>query len=475
MYPMVENKSTQRIKKKKKPRKVTIILILEIFIVVLLFGGYRFYLYWQDKQQELADEERELIHKEDNEKLSPAEQAAKEEQDRLRTEMKDRQDLIEKARTLTIGYDYEGAIDLIKSYVGKEGSYQVYKVLVDEIGNLEKEQDKLVLYGGVYSSVTEVSHLFFHTLIMDTSLAFDGDSDTKGYNMYMVTVQEFEKMLQSLYDQNYVLVRMSDLVKKVTLSDGSTSYEENEIYLREGKKPIVLSEDDVAFYKYMLDDGFASKIVLDSDGKPTCEMILEDGNTVTGAFDIIPILNEFIEEHPDFSYKGAKGLLALTGYEGVLGYRTNDKTSPDYEKELKAAKEVVAALKEDGWEFASHSWGHKDMQAASLSTLKSDTDRWLEEVGSIVGSTNIYVFPFGNDIETTTGIYTSSKYQYLKEKGYDIFLAVYKEPWMHIKKNYVRMTRRPIDGQALLEFPERLEDLFNVEEIIDISRPAKNW
>lgn len=475
MYPMVANKNTQKIKKKKKPRKVTIILILEIFIVVLLFGGYRFYLYWQDKQQELADEERELIQKEDNEKLSPAEQAAKEEQDRLRTEMKDRQDLIEKAGTLTIGYDYEGAIDLIKSYVGKEGSYQVYKVLVDEIEYLEKEQDKLVLYGGVYHSVTEVSHLFFHTLIMDTSLAFDGDSDTKGYNMYMVTVQEFEKMLQLLYDKNYVLVRMSDLVKKVTLTDGSISYEENEIYLKEGKKPIVLSEDDVAFYNYMLDDGFASKIVLDSEGKPICEMILEDGNTVTGAFDVIPILNEFIEEHPDFSYKGAKGLLALTGYEGVLGYRTNDKTSPDYEKELKAAKEVVAALKEDGWEFASHSWGHKDMQAASLSTLKSDTDRWLDEVGSIVGATNMYVFPFGNDIETTTGTYTSSKYQYLKEKGFDIFLAVYKEPWMHIKKNYVRMTRRPVDGQALLEFPERLEDLFNVEEIIDISRPAKNW
>ncbi|MFT4144640.1 MAG: polysaccharide deacetylase family protein [Mobilitalea sp.] len=472
---MVKNKNTQQIKKQKRPRKVTIILLLEVFILVLLFGGYRFYLYWEDKQQELADENREIIHKEDSGKLSTAEQAAKEEQDRLQAEMKDRKDLIEKARTLTIGYDYEGAIDLIKSYKGNEGGYQVYKTLVNEIEDLEKEQDKLVLYGGVYGSVTEVNHLFFHTLIADTSLAFDGDSDTKGYNMYMVTVQEFKKMLQSLYDQNYVLVRMSDLVKKVTLSDGSTSYEENEIYLREGKKPIVLSEDDVAFYDYMLDDGFASKIVLDSEGKPTCEMLLKDGNTVTGSFDIIPILNEFIKEHPDFSYRGAKGLLALTGYEGVLGYRTNDKTSPNYEKDLEAAKEVVAALKEDGWEFASHSWGHKDMQAASLSTLKSDTDRWLDEVGAIVGPTNMYVFPFGNDIETTTGTYKSDKYEYLKEKGFDIFLAVYKEPWMHIKKNYVRMTRRPIDGQALLEFPERLKDLFNVEEIIDAARPVKNW
>ena len=43
------------------------------------------------------------------------------------------------------------------------------------------------------------------------------------------------------------------------------------------------------------------------------------------------------------------------------------------------------------------------------------------------------------------------------------------------KDDYVRMTRRPLDGQAMLEFPERLEDLFNLEEIIDPEETAKNW
>ena len=46
---------------------------------------------------------------------------------------------------------------------------------------------------------------------------------------------------------------------------------------------------------------------------------------------------------------------------------------------------------------------------------------------------------------------------------------------MHVKKDYVRMTRRPIDGQALLEFPDRLTDLFDPKDILDPKRPEKDW
>ena len=48
-----------------------------------------------------------------------------------------------------------------------------------------------------------------------------------------------------------------------------------------------------------------------------------DGTVVTGDYDVVPILDSFIKEHPDFSYHGRKGILAMTGYDGVLGYRTD--------------------------------------------------------------------------------------------------------------------------------------------------------
>lgn len=38
--------------------------------------------------------------------------------------------------------------------------------------------------------------------------------------------------------------------------------------LPEGKKPFVMSQDDLCYYDYMLDDGFASRIVIGDDGKP---------------------------------------------------------------------------------------------------------------------------------------------------------------------------------------------------------------
>ncbi len=71
-------------------------------------------------------------------------------------------------------------------------------------------------------------------------------------------------------------------------------------------------------YPYMDGDGFASKIVIGEDGRPSCEMKMEDGTVSAGSYDLVPILNDFIDEHPDFSYKGAKAIIALTGYEGHL-------------------------------------------------------------------------------------------------------------------------------------------------------------
>ena len=87
---------------------------------------------------------------------------------------------------------------------------------------------------------------------------------------------------------------------------------------------------------------------------------MEDGTVSTGSYDLVPLLNDFIEEHPDFSYRGARAILAFTGYEGILGYRTafSYAENPDYEAEREKAAAVAQALREQGWEMASHSWGH---------------------------------------------------------------------------------------------------------------------
>lgn len=472
---------------KKAKGRLKWIILLEIAVLLILFGAYYVVSTLNKvtdpkkveetkgaKDQKKGDELADQPDPED--KLTPEEKEALAEQQRLEKEEAERKDLIEQAKRLTLSYDYDGAIEMLQGYKGNEGGYQVYPVLTQAIADIEAQKASLVLYGGSYDSVTQFNHIFFHSLIADNSLAFDDDYDNPGYNMYMTTIYEFKQMMQEMYEDGYILISIHDIAKEVTKEDGTVAFEAQEIYLPPGKKPFVLSQDDVNYYEYMDGDGFATRLVIGEDGKVTNEMKLKDGSISYGAYDMVPIIDEFVEEHPDFSYRGAKGIIALTGYEGALGYRTNEPTSPTYEQDKVTAKAVADAMKANGWEFASHSWGHKNMQTRTFEQVKVDANRWKEEVEPITGPTDILIFPYGVDIETTMGHYASDKFTFLKELGFNYYCGVNKGPWMHIKHDYVRMTRRPLDGQAMLQFPERLTDLFDdLSKIIDPERPARNW
>jgi competence protein ComGC len=321
--------NSKRNRKKKRFRRI---ILIELVILLIIVAVVLFIFVFKEKDKagdknnttqnnsQTKDPDNSASDDKDTEdELTKEELAAKQEQERLKKEEQDRKDLIAQADLLAKGYDYDAAIELIKTYKGSEGGYEVYPVLTSAISGYETTKSSLVLYGGTYTSVTQINHIFFHSLIADNSKAFDGEYDEEGYNMYMTTTSEFEKMMQKMYEDGYVLVSMHDIAKQVTASDGTVEFEPGEIYLPQGKKPFVLSQDDVNYYDYMAGDGFASRIVIGEDGKPTCEMIQDDGTRITGDFDVVPLLDKFVEEHPDFSYKGAKGLLAITGYEGTLG------------------------------------------------------------------------------------------------------------------------------------------------------------
>ena len=76
--------------------------------------------------------------------------------------------------------------------------------------------------GGVRDGVTYaawdgiVEHLFFHPVVAYPELAFDGDAQANGIDDYMVTVGEYNKILQSVYENNYVLVDITDVWSETT-------------------------------------------------------------------------------------------------------------------------------------------------------------------------------------------------------------------------------------------------------------------
>ena len=218
-----------------------------------------------------------------------------------------------------------------------------------------------------------------------------------------------------------------------------------------------------------------------------------------GAYDCIPLFDHFLDAHPDFSYRGAKGTVALTGYNGILGYRTDycyrDRVeltadqqawldaNPNYnwEAECAAAKQVADCIKADGWTFASHTWGHIRIGDADMEWLRTDTQKFKEFVDPLIGGTDIIIFAHGQDLAAWNEIYSEAeKFQYLKSQGYDIYCNVDSSQYfVQMGDLYLRMGRRDLDGYRIWEAVyggnDRISDLVDAATVIDPLRPTDAW
>ena len=328
--------------------------------------------------------------------------------------------------------------------------------------NMQNGQDeaKLVPYNG------PIRHIYFNPLVAYTQLAFDGDSMTESLNKWYITVKEFKGILNSLYEKGYILIDIRSIFEEKE-ENGNRTITKKELLLPEGKRPLIISIDNNCYYEYMKKNGTVHKLILGSDGNIWDYSVSPEGKEVISRDnDIIPIVDKFVEEHPDFSFRGAKGIIALTGYEGILGYRMNNRQSPDFKKEKEEVSKLVKRLKETGWTFACQSYNHVNIANISLDALKEDTNKWKEEVGSIVGPTPVYVFPFGSRVKPG-----DEKFRYLLDSGFNVLCAIGDNDYIHYGPDYIEFDRIHIDGIAFQRKLEVLSDMFNIEDIIDEARP----
>lgn len=395
-------------------------------------------------------------------------------------------ELIAKADFVAAGYDYQKAIQMLQAseYYGTN----------DELANKEAEYQQLDSQLVVYSKPETITHIFFHSLIVDPERAFDKDEDQNGYNMYMTTVDEFKAILEAMYQKGYVLISPYDMAYEVT-DDTGTHFTYGQIRLPAGKIPFLMSQDDLNYYSYMVGtgsginetpvfadthgDGFAHKIVIGNDGFPTCEYMAADGSITTGDYDLVPVLETFIQSHPDFSYHGARAILGMTGYEGVFGYRTKPSYetamgSEAYAAEVQAAKEVAQCLRDHGWILASHSYGHPAYGNLTPERVERDSDKWENTVQTIIGDTDVILYPHGSDIAGVEKYsFSNKKFSALYEDGYRYFFNVDGHAyWNQLGENYFRGGRRNLDGYRMFHNPNKLSDLFDVDQVFDKARPT---
>ena len=139
-------------------------------------------------------------------------QKREESEDSSTSTSSDEKTLLKKAQKLAQQYDYTGAISVLQNNWKFATSDKMQKA----VSEYRKKRDACVEY-----PLENITHVFFHSLIVDTSRAFDGDSDEAGYNQMMTTVSEFKKMIQSMYEKGYVLVSPHDMA--VVNDDGTMS------------------------------------------------------------------------------------------------------------------------------------------------------------------------------------------------------------------------------------------------------------
>ena len=178
--------------------------------------------------------------------------------------------VLAEANLLAEMYDYDGAMEKIKGFSG----YESVGELTGAISDYEARKAECVPV-----DISTIPHVFYHSLVVDPGKAFanqETDPQAVGNNQWMTTIDEFNKITQIMYDQGYVLVDLKDIAQETVDDSGATHYTEGAIMIPPGKKAYVMSLDDLSYYHSYDGYGFASKMVLDENGKPKCEYIQDD-------------------------------------------------------------------------------------------------------------------------------------------------------------------------------------------------------
>ena len=177
-------------------------------------------------------------------------------------------------------------------------------------------------------------------------------------------------------------------------------------------------------------------------------------------------------------------MIAFTGYQGILGYRTapSYSDSPTYEQDKETASAVAQCLRDNGWELASHSWGHRDLGKIEMENFIADTDKWEAEVESLIGPTDIILYPFGADVaDWHSYSFDNERFAYLYNVGFRYFCNVdSSQYWVQVGNDFLRQGRRNLDGFRMWKDIEaggdtgsrKLDDLFRAEDVFSSNRPT---
>lgn len=347
--------------------------------------------------------------------------------------------------------DYISAINLLNSkskYYKNDETLSAFNTL--KLNKIHKQNEQ--------EYIGAIEHLTFNTLMAFPEKALNKDNNFSAhYDETKITKNEFYNILCELYKNNYILISIKDIID-------IKSNKKNSLFLPLNKKPIILSFNNVTYKSNYQNLGEIDKIIIDRNNNIasyTTKQSIQDRVQYNNEF--ILILENFIKEHPDFSHNNAKGLIFVSGENGILGYNTNhNNASSKYE--AKRVSEVIHKLKNLGWEFGCNNYTYSNENLKSEIEFAKDISLWNREIRPIIGESNLYASPLGIEIDSNT------KKELLIANGYNIFfIDNISKTYLNNYGNLFYMSRTPINGKTLRENSTQLTHLFSAENVYDHS------
>jgi len=202
------------------------------------------------------------------------------------------------------------------------------------------EKDKLIIrtdYEAFKPNESgDIPVIMFHRFIE----AYEPDTDKE----FTTTFEEFEALLQTLYDEGYRLISMKDFI-------------DCNISVPAGTKPMV----------FTFDDGTPGQF----------NLIEENGELKVNPKSAVGVMMKFNEKHPDFGLKGIFYINMDIGDNTFKGAGT-----------LRQRFEQLQAL---GFELGSHTWGHvKFPELKSVAQIEESLGKNQEKAEEILPGLKFY-------------------------------------------------------------------------------------
>ena len=167
----VQERRRRRVRKKSLLDRIPYSVLIGTLAVLLVIAGVLAF-----RRSHLSGEgENPKVQLAESEEMPPETETLPPE-----TEDESLTGFLERADRLAVQYDYDGAIAYLQESPWAEDAAVTEKIA-------EYEGIKATL---VRQDPSKITHVFFHTLIMDNAKAFDGDRREAGYNQVMTTKSE---------------------------------------------------------------------------------------------------------------------------------------------------------------------------------------------------------------------------------------------------------------------------------------------